>query len=315
MPINLILMFLNLPNPFLLAPLAGITDVVFRRIVKRYGCGMVFSEMISSNGVLKGGVKMLRKMDIHPDEQPVGVQIAGDNPIHMAEAACMAQDAGARLLNINMGCPAKQVTNSRAGCALMKDPILVGQILRTVKEAISIPLSLKIRLGWDDKSKNYLEIAQIAEKEGCEAVMMHARTRVQAFSGAAEWDHIRILKENLKIPVIGNGDVTSFDRAQEMMRTTGCDGVMIGRGALGKPWIFRPHYEPTLQERYELMLEHFEMNQIYYGEALGTRLMQKHFSWYSHGLPNSAEFRNGIHRCSDPKQARLYLASFFQKQT
>lgn len=314
LPVNAVSFFnkLNLSNVLFLAPLAGITDTVFRLICKQYGCGMVFSEMINSNGVLKGGVKMLRKMDIHPDEEPVGIQIAGDNPNSMAEAAKMAVDAGAKLLNINMGCPAKQVTNSRAGCALMRDPMLVGQILKTVKQAIPIPLTLKIRLGWDDKSKNYLEIAQIAQNEGCEAVMMHARTRVQAFSGEAQWDDIRILKENLKISVIGNGDITSYSKAQDMMRQTHCDGVMIGRGALGKPWIFRPNYEPTIQERYDLMLDHFEKNISYYGEEMGTRLMQKHFAWYSHGLPKSAVFRNGVHRCSTSAQAKQYVIQFFE---
>src|SRR3989338_2763923 len=301
---------LELKNNLSLAPLAGITDTVFRKLAKRYGCGLVFSEMINSNGVLRGGVKILRKMDIHPEEHPAGIQIAGDDPKVMSKVAKQAQDMGAKILNINMGCPSKKVTQSQAGCSLMKDPLLVSAILKEVRQSISIPLTIKIRLGWDEKTMNYIEIAQIAEQEGCAAIFMHARTRAQAFKGEAKWVEIKKLKENIHIPVIGNGDVTTYNKALQMMEETGCDGVMIGRGALGKPWIFSPGYEPTLLEKKNIILEHLQNNVEYYGEELGVRLMQKHFSWYSHGLKNSAEFRRHIHALKTLKAAQNYIEQF-----
>ncbi len=302
---------LELENCFSLAPLVGITDTLFRSIAKRYGCGLVFSEMINSNGVLKGGVSYLKKLEITPEEEPVGIQLAGDNPKIMVQAAQMAEASGAKILNINMGCPSQKITKNKAGCALMTNPALVKEILQAVKNAISIPLSIKIRLGWDDKTMNYLEIAHIAESEGCVAVFMHARTRAQGFSGQARWPEIKKLKEYIKIPVIGNGDVTSHEKALLMMRETGCDGVMIGRGALGQPWIFRP-FEPTLNEKKALMLEHLNKSIEKYGEELGIRLMRKHFAWYSQGLPHSSQFRKNIHTYTDPAAVRNYIEQFFK---
>ena len=301
---------LELENCFSLAPLVGITDTLFRLIAKRYGCGLVFSEMINSNGVLKGGVSYLKKLEISPYEHPAGIQLAGDTPQVLVRAAQMAEDSGAKILNINMGCPSKKVTKSKAGCALMTDPGLVKDILQAVKKAISIPLSIKIRLGWDDKTMNYLEIAHIAENEGCAAVFMHARTKAQGFSGQARWSEIKKLKEYIKIPVIGNGDVTSHEKALLMMKETGCDGVMIGRGALGQPWIFRPG-APSLQEKKDLMLEHFHLSIEKYGSDLGVRLMRKHFSWYSQGLPSSTHFRKTIHTLTDPTAIHNHIEQFF----
>ncbi len=303
---------LELDNCFSLAPLVGITDTIFRSLAKRYGCGLVFSEMINSNGVLTGGVSYLKKLEIVPEEQPAGIQLAGDTPKVLVQAAQIAQDSGAKILNINMGCPSKKVTQSKAGCALMTDPLLVKDILQAVKKSISIPLTIKIRLGWDDKTMNYLEIAHIAQNEGCEAIFMHARTKAQGFSGQARWPEIKKLKEHIKIPVIGNGDVTSHEKALLMMRDTGCDGIMIGRGALGQPWIFRSEM-PSLQEKKNLMLEHFNRSIEKYGTHLGVRLMRKHFSWYSQGLPNSAHFRRTIHTLTDPTAIQVHIEEFFSK--
>src|SRR3989338_2952600 len=230
---------ITLENNLMLSPLAGITDIVFRVIAKRYGCGLVFSEMINSNGVLHGGVKVLRRMDISDEEHPICIQIEGDDPKVMADVAKKSEDLGAKILNINMGCPAKKITKTKAGCALMTDPLLVSKIIQSVKKEISIPLTIKIRLGWNETQKNYLEIAKIAEDEGCAFVILHARTRVQAFKGHAQWEEIRLLKEKLKIPVIGNGDIVCAQTARNMFEQTGCDGIMIGRGALGRPWIFK----------------------------------------------------------------------------
>jgi len=306
----------------MLAPLAGITDTLFRVIAKRYGCGLVFSEMINSNGVLQGGVKMLRKLDINPAEHPVGIQIAGDDPLKMAEVAQKAEDLGAKILNINMGCPAKKVTKSQAGCALMRDPLLVGKILKKIKESISIPLTIKIRLGWDQQNKNYIEIAKIAEKEGSAFVIMHARTRVQAFKGEADWKEIKILKENIKIPVIGNGDITTVEKAFKMFEETKCDGVMIGRGALGQPWLFQQIletdknqsiYTPTYEEKRDIIVEHLEASVERYGEPNGVRLMRKHFAWYSRGLPHSAQFRQQVHQFETLNEARAFIHEFFDQ--
>ncbi|MBI4041551.1 MAG: tRNA dihydrouridine synthase DusB [Deltaproteobacteria bacterium] len=311
---------LKLENNLMLAPLAGITDLLFRVIVKRYGCGLVFSEMINSNGVLHGGLKVLRKMDIHPEEHPVGIQIAGDDPKTLSQVASMAQDAGAALININMGCPAKKVTKSKAGCILMRDPKLVETILLTIQKSISIPLTIKIRLGWDEQELNYPEIAKIAEACGCAFVILHARTRTQAFKGQARWEEIRKLKETIKIPVIGNGDITTCESAVRMFQETGCDGIMIGRGALGQPWLFQEikAYAPPKQTRRirwpeikNIILEHLALSVERYGEPLGVKLMRKHFAWYSHGLPKSSAFRYQVHQFEREIDTRQFIESFF----
>jgi len=295
---------LTLDNNLMLAPLAGITDMIFRVYAKRYGCGLVFSEMINSNSVLHGGVKTLRKMDLHPEEQPVGIQLAGDDPQIMADAARMAHDAGARILNINMGCPSKSVTKTKAGCALMNDPHLVQNIIRSVYKATPLPLTIKIRLGWDDLHMNYLEIAKIAESEGCLGIIMHARTKTDRFRGEARPEEIKKLKENTSMVVIGNGDVTDAFTAKAMFQETGCDGIMIGRGAQGKPWIFRQIlealqakesiFEPTPLYIKNQILNHLEWSLERYGKEEGVILMRKHFAWYSKALPYSNIFRKNI---------------------
>ena len=313
---------LKLANNLFLAPLAGITDTIFRTLAKRYGCGFVFSEMINSNGVLKGGAKLKQKLDISPLEGDVGIQIAGDDPFIMGEAARMAQDVGAKMLNINMGCPSPKVTKNLAGCALMQHPEQVRQIIAGVKKVISIPLTIKIRLGWDHTSMNYLEISKIAEAEGCSAIFMHARTKTDGFSGRARHEHIKVLKEQLTIPVIGNGDITGEETAVQMLRETNCDGIMIGRGALGQPWLFTqilrklrnaPPYFPTLIERKKLILEQLQMSIDRYGEMQGLKLMQKHFAWYSKGLPWSSEFRHHIHIKKTISETVDFIESFFYR--
>lgn len=323
---------LTLDNHLFLAPLAGITDTIFRVIAKRYGCGFVFSEMLNSNGVLKGGISLRQKLDISREEGMVGIQIAGDDPEIMAQAATIAQDAGAATININMGCPAPKVTKNQAGCALMKHPHLVGEILRAVRQKIDVPLTIKIRLGWDPLSMNYLEISKIAQEEGCVAVFIHARTRQDGFSGEAKLPHIRSLKNEVRIPIIGNGDITSAKKALTMMRETGCDGVMIGRGALGQPWIFRQileamsaeekgvktgeetYFKPPLLEIRDLMIEHLLRSVDRYGKTLGLKLMQKHFAWYSKGFSHSAEFRKNIHTKEDIPSTLSFIHAFIEKQ-
>ncbi len=311
---------LTLDNNLSLAPLAGITDLIFRVYAKRYGCGLVFSEMVNSNSVLQGGVKTLKKMDLDNEEHPVGIQLAGDNPEVMSEAAKMAYDAGAKILNINMGCPAKVVTREQAGCALMKSPLLVRDIIRTVYKATPLPLTLKIRLGWDDQSMNYIEIAKIAEEEGCVGIIMHARTRMDMFRGHARWKEIKTLKGSVSIPVIGNGDVTNFEKAKTMLEETGCDGVMIGRGALGRPWIFKqilqakigePIWNPTREDIKNHILDHLKLSIERHGLQRGIILMRKHFAWYSQGLPNSSLFRKSIQTLTDMNQIHDTINQFF----
>ncbi|MBI2027948.1 MAG: tRNA dihydrouridine synthase DusB [Deltaproteobacteria bacterium] len=314
---------LKLTNNLMLAPLAGVTDMIFRVYAKRFGCGLVFSEMINSNSVLHGGIKMHKKMHIHAEEFPAGIQLAGDDPTIMSEAAKMAEDAGAAILNINMGCPAKKVTKSMAGCALMQHPDLVRKIIRNVSDATQLPLTIKIRLGWDDKTMNYLEIAKIAEGEGCVGLMMHARTRMDRFSGEAKWDEIRNLKENIRIPVIGNGDVTSVQKALELFQASGCDGIMIGRGACGKPWIFkqilderdnRTPYEPSISEIKNHILNHLDESLEYYGYPLGLVLMRKHFTWYTQGLSYSREFRHKIQTEMDLVKVKKLIHEYFDEK-
>ena len=311
---------LTLKNNLMLAPLAGITDLIFRVYAKRYGCGLVFSEMINSNSVLHGGVKTLRKMDLHTEEQPVGIQIAGDDPHIMTEAAKMAADAGAQILNINMGCPAKNVTKTMAGCALMRDPLLVRKIIHAVCHATPLPLTVKIRLGWDSQSMNYLEVAHIAQEEGCVGIIMHARTRVDMFKGSARWEEIKKLKEKISIPVIGNGDVTSAEKAFAMLEQTQCDGIMIGRGALGRPWIFKQILEaqngkaisnPTPIEIKNQILEHLSWSLERYGYPHGLIIMRKHFSWYTQGMPCSSEFRKQINILKDLASIHEVINQFF----
>ncbi|HLD73494.1 MAG TPA: tRNA dihydrouridine synthase DusB [Bdellovibrionota bacterium] len=313
---------LTLKNNLMLAPLAGITDLIFRVYAKRYGCGLVFSEMINSNSVLHGGVKTLKKMDLHPEEQPVGIQLAGDDPHIMTEAAKMAADAGAHILNINMGCPAKNVIKTSAGCALMRDPHLSRKIIQAVYHATPLPLTIKIRLGWDSTSMNYLEIANIAENEGCVGVIMHARTRVDMFKGSARWEEIKNLKEHISIPVIGNGDITSAEKALAMFRETQCDGIMIGRGALGRPWLFKHILQtqngeaistPQPQEIKKQILEHLTWSLERYDYPHGLIIMRKHFSWYTQGLPYGAEFRKKINTLKDLKTVHEVIDQFFNE--
>ena len=312
---------LKLKNNVMLAPLAGVTDMIFRVYARRYGCGLVFSEMINSNSVLHGGVRTLKKMDIHPEEIPCGIQLAGDDPKILADAAQMAADAGASILNINMGCPAKNVTKTMAGCALMQHPKLVQKIIQSVAKATKLPLSIKIRLGWDDSNMNYMDIAKIAESEGCVAIIMHARTRMDRFSGLARWQEIKKLKENIGIPVIGNGDVTSAEKARKLLSETGCDGVMIGRGACGNPWLFQHILEmqdgktaeasTTLHDIKKQILEHLQWSLDYYGYPLGLVLMRKHFAWYTQGLPNSREFRHKIQTVTDLNKVHNIIHKYF----
>jgi nifR3 family TIM-barrel protein len=281
---------LRLSGNLVLAPMSGISDYPFRRIAKEHGCSLVFTEMVSAEGLLRKGKSFLK---IGENEHPASVQLFGSKPGILAEAAQMAESLGADGIDINMGCPAKQVVEAGAGVNLMRFPEKVKEILTKVRKEVKSPLTIKIRSGWDGEHINAVEISRIAEDCGVNAISIHPRTKVQGFRGRADWDLIRELKRATRLPVIGNGDVTNSFLAETMIEETGCDGVMIGRGALGNPWIFslknsRSREEGpapvSLEERQKMIHYHFMLVQAYYGEKWAVKKFQKHVYWYTKGL-------------------------------
>ena len=291
---------LQLGGNLVLAPMSGITDYPFRQVAKEYGCSLVFTEMVSAEGLLRKGKSFLR---IGEDEHPISVQLFGSNPGILAEAAQMAESMGADAIDINMGCPAKQVVEPGAGVDLMRYPEKVREILTKVRRAVESPLTVKIRSGWDGEHINAVEISKIAEGCGVDALSIHPRTRAQGFGGRADWDLIGKVKRAIHIPVIGNGDITTSFLAKKMLEETGCDGVMVGRGALGNPWIFhlqnseRGEGGPTvssLDERQRVIRHHFKLAQTYYGEKWAAKKFQRHVYWYTKGFPGCASFHSRL---------------------
>ncbi len=291
----------ELKNNIFLAPMAGVTDQPFRILCKEQGCALVYSEMVSAKGIMYNNENTTDMLQIHPSERPTVLQLFGSDPEILANMAKKIENCPIDIIDINMGCPAPKIVKNGEGSALMKNPKLIGQIVKAVSSAIEKPLTIKIRKGFDENCLNALEIAQIAEENGAAAVAVHGRTREQYYSGTADWEIIRQIKEKLTIPVIGNGDVNSPQKAKEMFEQTGCDAIMIGRAAQGNPWIFSSvlHYlqtgdilpEPTIQEKVNTILRHCKMLIDFKGEYIGIREMRKHVAWYTKGLPNSAEFR------------------------
>ena len=290
----------------LLAPMAGVTDKPFRLLCKRLGAGLAVSEMTTSDPRFWNTSKSLRRMDHAGEPDPVSVQFAGTEPSVMAEAAKYNVDHGAQLIDINMGCPAKKVCNAWAGSALMRDEALVGRILDAVVRAVDVPVTLKIRTGWDADHRNGLAIAQVAEAAGIAALAVHGRTRDQQYTGTAEYDTIAGIKSRLSIPVIANGDIDSPRKAALVLRHTGCDAVMVGRAAQGRPWIFREiaHFlatgetlpEPSLQEVRDVLLAHLAHLHAFYGESSGVRIARKHLGWYAKDRPENSAFRAVVNR-------------------
>lgn len=291
----------KLANPVILAPMAGVTDLPFRLLVKEMGCGLVYTEMVSDKGLIYQNEHTLEMLKIDERERPVALQIFGSEPEPMAKAAKIVEKAGADIIDINMGCPTLKIVKNGEGSALMRTPELAYSIIASVVDAVNIPVSVKIRKGWDDSSVNAVEMAMLAEKAGAAAVSVHGRTREQFYSGEADWSIIKAVKENVAIPVNGNGDVRTPEDAVRLRSETGCDGIMIGRAAQGNPWLFRQvtHYlstgkllpGPTMAERFEMTLRHLEMLVAYKGEHIGIREMRRHAAWYTKGLPHSAELR------------------------
>ena len=293
-----------LSNPYILAPMAGVTDLPFRLLCKEQGAGLLCMEMISAKAIQYNNKNTKALLEIHPEEEPVSLQLFGSDPEVISEVAKQIEELPFAILDINMGCPVPKIVRNGEGSALMNQPKLVYEIVKKTVKAIQKPVTVKIRKGFNDESINAVEIAKIIEDAGGAAVAVHGRTREQYYSGKADWDIIRQVKEAVSIPVIGNGDVTSGESALAMMRESGCDGVMIGRGAQGNPWIFSElqEYEKTGQmparpsnvQLKEMMLRHARLQMQYKGDFLGIREMRKHVAWYTTGLPNSAKLRGEI---------------------
>jgi tRNA-dihydrouridine synthase B len=293
-----------LKNNLVVAPMAGVTDRPFRMLCKKMGAGLAVSEMVTSNSLLYGSEKTKRRANHEGEVSPISVQIAGAEPAMMAEAAKHNVDNGAQIIDINMGCPAKKICNVMAGSALLRDEPLVSQILRAVVNAVDVPVTLKIRTGWDRQNKNAIMIARMAEDIGVQALTIHGRTRNDLYHGDAEYDTIAAVKQAINIPLIANGDITTPEKAKFVLDYTKADAVMIGRAAQGRPWIFREteHFlntgehmlPPTVDEIHSVMLEHLNDLYVFYGELTGMRVARKHISWYTKGLAGSAAFRHNM---------------------
>lgn len=313
----------TLKNNLILAPMAGVTDRPFRQLCKQLGAGMAVSEMVSSNSLLWGSKKTLRRANHDGETDPRSVQIAGADPKLMADAARHNADNGAQIIDINMGCPAKKVCNVMAGSALLQDEQRVAQILEAVVEAVDIPVTLKIRTGWDTEHRNGAIIARIAQESGIQALAVHGRTRACAYRGDAEYDTIADIKSRISIPVIANGDITTPEKAKFVLDYTGADAIMIGRAAQGRPWIFAAinHYletgeikaEPKITEIRDILLGHVHQLYEFYGEYTGVRMARKHISWYSKGQRDGAAFRHLVNRVDNSKQQMEMLQEYFDK--
>jgi tRNA-dihydrouridine synthase B len=311
----------TLRNNLFVAPMAGVTDRPFRQLCKRFGAGLAVSEMVTSNSLLYGSAKTRRRANHAGEVAPISVQIAGADPQMMAEAARYNVDQGAQIIDINMGCPAKKVCNVMAGSALLQNEPLVGRILDAVVKAVPVPVTLKIRTGWDKAHRNALAILKIAEGAGIRALAIHGRTRACGYAGEAEYDTIAAVKSQARIPVIANGDITTPQRARQVLEHTGADAVMIGRAAQGRPWIFREieHYlatgeelpPPQVAEIREVLREHLEDLYGFYGTATGVGVARKHISWYTKGLPGSAQFRHAMNQLPTVETQLAAVDEFF----
>jgi tRNA-dihydrouridine synthase B len=313
----------ELSSPVVLAPMSGVTDKPFRHIVRRFGAPLLVTEMIASRSMILQTKQSMQKCGFDQEGGLTSVQLAGCEPDVMAEAAKLNEDMGAKIIDINFGCPAKKIVNSYSGSHLMRDEVKAAKILEATVKAVKIPVTLKMRLGWDHGNKNAPNLAKIAENCGIKLLTIHGRTRCQFYKGNADWGFVRNVKEAVKIPVIVNGDIGSKESVDSALELSKADGVMIGRHAYGKPWLINKISEylatgswiedPSPQDKLEAILDHYQANIEYYGERTGVMMSRKHLGWYSAGLKNSAEFRSSVNKLTCSKEVLKVTKDFFEE--
>lgn len=312
---------IEIKDPVILAPMSGVTDLPFRRTVKSFGAGLLVSEMIASEAMIRASEKSLKMSSSVVEERPMSLQLAGCEASKMAEAARMNEDRGAAIIDINMGCPVKKVVNGHAGSSLMRDLDLAGNLIQATVDAVSVPVTVKMRLGWDDNSFNAPELAKIAEEAGAKMITVHGRTRCQFYKGHANWKKVGLVKQATSLPVVVNGDIITYDDVDQALADSGADAVMIGRGCYGRPWLISNvmHYletgerraAPSLEVQFQTLMTHYDQILDHYGVSGGVRIARKHLGWYTKGLRDSADFRNEVNREDDPAKVREMLRHFY----